>query len=1331
MTTPSPKIDQRIAGDISRQTQELIKIYAPAWQEFDPATGQATGVSGAVLGVFARFSEIIIQRINEAPQKNFLAFLDLLGAALLPPQPARAPLTFSLAAGSAVDGLVPAGTQVAAPPAEGAKEPVIFETERELTVTAAQLVGLFVRDPERDLHADISSIITTPSSGEFVFQGNQLPDHLFYLAHSRLLGFPQINGLRLQFVVETPSEDDDLDRIIVEWEIWDGSRWTNTFMEIDGTQGLRISGTVDLGAAPPMPEVQVNGIQNHWVRGHMFTPITISEDARLEMVRATHLPKVRQAKLEVHLLRPLADGLSPESAFTNAVAIEPGKDFFPFGEKPKLNDALYLASAEAFSKGRPQGLESTSATVQLDVRIANSHLMQTDTSVRPSADLQLAWECWDGAAWQPVGRSDAPPWLRLLEVDPLPTVTNEAVVTAQGRAQKGAVVVARVNPVAPRLGIPIPVNIGEDGRFAFSLQPEANGLYIIEFTAALGNKSDSAWAAFFRETGGTRNVELVFEAPSAPVPTSLTNLVVDATGSQAAAVVAIRITNASSAFQAVIGPKGVELPINLIEGRNHLKIEGLSTSGATLAIATLTVGRIAASPAPGSNFNDGTHAFCQSGIVEFTLPDQVAPVVVNGQENFWLRTRIIRGDYGKDTRYKLKTPTDPNDGFTLVLDSFRPPLLSSVKIGYEQTLAGAPEVMLTHNNLTFETVKNADQASDPSFAPFVRAPEDRPTLYVGFALPPERTVFPNRKISLYARAAELRYDERLVPISPERSKKFGDPGSEVIHTFVVTNTESTPAFFSWGVFGSRWQSEMTDLSEDAVPAGASLEVTVRVTIPPEVALGESDRGFLVFVRSPIRSVVYGAEFVTTAGEDAAPGEQVRLVWEYWNGSRWATLAVSDDTENFTRPGLIEFLARPDFATRQEFAQPPRYWLRVRWEKGEYALAPRLRRMLLNTTIAAQTLTLRNETLGSSDGSGGQKFRATRAPILAGQRLEVREPEIPSAAEQEALAGENGEGVAEDAITIVRDAAGRPKEIWVRWSEAPDFYASGPRSRHYVLDHLNGEIRFGDGLNGLIPPAGAGNIRLARYQVGGGKAGNKPAGAIVQLKTTVPYVDKVTNTESAAGGADAEVLDSLLQRAPRTIRHGGRAVTSEDYEDLALLSSPEVARAKCIPLRNLIEDPLDQQPATRGEISVIIVPRSSEAKPQPSLELIARVQDYLESHSSPTARVSVVGPLYVRVDVAMEITLVSLEGASVVEQTVRQKLAAFLHPLTGGLDGAGWDFGRKPHASDLYALIEAVPGVDHVHSLTIAETQDQPGVTATGRFLVFSGAHTISLLFEEG
>ena len=72
------------------------------------------------------------------------------------------------------------------------------------------------------------------------------------------------------------------------------------------------------------------------------------------------------------------------------------------------------------------------------------------------------------------------------------------------------------------------------------------------------------------------------------------------------------------------------------------------------------------------------------------------------------------------------------------------------------------------------------------------------------------------------------------------------------------------------------------------------------------------------------------------------------------------------------------------------------------EQGDYVVEPRLVRLLLNTTMAAQTITRRNEVLGSSDGSKNQKFRATRTPILPGQQLEVREAELPAATERDAL-----------------------------------------------------------------------------------------------------------------------------------------------------------------------------------------------------------------------------------------------------------------------------------------------------------------------------------------
>src|ERR1044071_6341935 len=163
---PAPLIDSRTSDDVVRQLLKLLRSYS--------GEGSQSGASRALVEIFGRFAELIIERLNQVPNKNQLAFLDLIGASLLPPQPARVPLTFSLANGSIVDGVVPARTQVAAVPSESETAPVVFETDAELIVTAAQLSSLFVRNPDDDRFADYSTLINTVSpSSVRLFKGDQ------------------------------------------------------------------------------------------------------------------------------------------------------------------------------------------------------------------------------------------------------------------------------------------------------------------------------------------------------------------------------------------------------------------------------------------------------------------------------------------------------------------------------------------------------------------------------------------------------------------------------------------------------------------------------------------------------------------------------------------------------------------------------------------------------------------------------------------------------------------------------------------------------------------------------------------------------------------------------------------------------------------------------------------------------------------------------------------------------------------------------------------------------------------------------------------------------
>jgi hypothetical protein len=97
----------------------------------------------------------------------------------------------------------------------------------------------------------------------------------------------------------------------------------------------------------------------------------------------------------------------------------------------------------------------------------------------------------------------------------------------------------------------------------------------------------------------------------------------------------------------------------------------------------------------------------------------------------------------------------------------------------------------------------------------------------------------------------------------------------------------------------------------------------------------------------------------------------------------------------------------------------------------------------------------------------------------------------------------------------------------------------------------------------------------------------------------------------------------------------------------------------------------------------------------------------------------------RVTVSATLTPEILDASSQVQAAAAACLSAFLHPVTGGANGDGWPFGRVPHESDLVAVLEALPGVDHVEALTLAVDQVQPP-PAPGAFLVTSGRHSITM-----
>jgi Baseplate J-like protein len=1076
-----PKIDPRTAEDVATQVRQLL-MQQPWKQLAGLEFTTDRGVSNALIRIFSRFAEIIIERLNRVPEKQFLAFLDLLGASLLPPQPARVPLTFALAAGSTTDAVVPEGTQVAATPAEGEAGPIIFETERELVVTAAALTSLVVHDPKQDRYADRGAVLRTPEPrGVPIFQVNaadQLVESWFYLGHSEVLGLPHLTEVRLTFrkpvdrsaVLTTPEPSLEFGRQS-SWQVWDGSVWQQITPQPldDRTVRLDLTGH-EFGPLPPLALTAAANTRSRWLR------------CRVPAGHTDPLPGRGDIALRV---TAQSAAMAVEAACTDLIPVDLSKEFYPFGTKPAFGDTLYLAHAQAFAKA--------GAAITLHVTLTNPATGGEEPPLprtRASADLMLRWEYWNGAIWRELGTAEAG----------ARQASTEFVDTTQA--------------------------LTTDGRVTFRLPEDQAATTIQGLT--------SSW-----------------------------------------------------------------LRVRLMAGNYGAE--------ARHAAGPLVLAQVTPMPAlqDGQTLTGATRGILQNALNRAGVGMQLSAQVVTLQHgNDWLlvdkeraRTYILSPSAGGA---EIRDPQ--RSGYELIPATFAPPSIKTITVEYEVQREEPPEVVV----LDYDFVTTVDP-SGPPIRRFSATPDGVPALYLGFSLPPERA-FPNQPLSLLVLPAE---------------------------------TADHP---------------------DA-------------TAPPH------------------------------------------LVWEYWQGTGWRTLAVEDDTAGLTAPGLVRFLGPADALARRAFGVE-RYWVRIRANDPAAAAHLRLQGLWLNTIMATQGVTIRNEILGSSDGSPGQIFYTMHTPVVQVSpyqpRLEVQEPYRPVAVPVSAAVGEP--------ITAEPAVAEPAQDGWLPWDEKPDFYASGPHDPHYVLDHGTGAVRFGDGKRGRIPPRGSA-IRLAAYTTGGGTAGNQPVGAVTQLKTTVPYVAGATNWQAAAGGVDAESLAALYARAPLVLRHGERAVAAEDYEDLARLASPAVARARCVPLLDLARDPL-HAPRTPGVVSVIIVPHSAMAQPRPSNELRRRVQDFLQERSLPGIEIAVVGPQYLAVQVDVEVVPTSLDVSHAVAQAVDDVLRRFLHPLTGGSDGQGWAFGRLPERSQLMAQIGAVPGVDHIRSLTItAEADDQrqtEAIQQTGRFLIYAG-----------
>ena len=175
--------------------------------------------------------------------------------------------------------------------------------------------------------------------------------------------------------------------------------------------------------------------------------------------------------------------------------------------------------------------------------------------------------------------------------------------------------------------------------------------------------------------------------------------------------------------------------------------------------------------------------------------------------------------------------------------------------------------------------------------------------------------------------------------------------------------------------------------------------------------------------------------------------------------------------------------------------------------------------------------IREEILGTSPGTPNQQYKLTHAPLILRSL---------------------GQGQTVNRDIILTTELGQTKDEWTL-RESLAFSREGQKDFTIAIDEDDrATIIFGDGTLGAIPAPGS--ILKVSYRVGGGSQGNVAPDTIQTIIDAPPLAllgAQITNPGAATGGAERESIAHAVSHAPQVFRSLKRAVTTQDYEALAL------------------------------------------------------------------------------------------------------------------------------------------------------------------------------------
>lgn len=246
-----------------------------------------------------------------------------------------------------------------------------------------------------------------------------------------------------------------------------------------------------------------------------------------------------------------------------------------------------------------------------------------------------------------------------------------------------------------------------------------------------------------------------------------------------------------------------------------------------------------------------------------------------------------------------------------------------------------------------------------------------------------------------------------------------------------------------------------------------------------------------------------------------------------------------------------------------------------------------------------------------------------------------------------------------------------------WTEVTTLGLSGPTDKEFIIEideNMDSWVVFGDGTFGAIPPNGF--TVAATYKVTEGVLGNIAINTLKPTPIPLPTLYQAhhcygNNSTPGVGGTGFENLAKIKVSAPLSLRTLDKAVTKEDYKDIAKLH-PGISQSFILPY-------------TCGKyVYVYVYPVGGGIA---SSALLTEVEAFFETRKMVTTFVEARAAGETQIYLEMSVTGRFGYNANEISQQVYDALKTEYSPEKSTIN-------RAIRLSDIYALVDNLSKVDY-------------------------------------